>query len=183
MILSSATSVLVALRGTTASDSEDFMQDWPDSRSPYTLSADQKDTQYSSQTSSSSGNILTNTHATASKKANGGDRGIARRTSIPKLVSTRHSSDVMSSTYPAATQNKAPSFIPRVVRSPTSGESRSQQVTISVGKESGLRSAGRRGSATDPEKVRIFVPYDDNSRQMSRVAANNGSNPLPAVDT
>lgn len=187
VILSSATSVLVALRGTTTSDSEDFMQDWPDSRNPYTLSTDQKDSQYSSQTSSPSKETFKSTVASA-KQANGGDRSIARRTSIPKLVSTRNSSDVTTSTYTSTTftQNKVPSFIPRVVRSPTSGDSRDQrdghrpqQVTISVGKESGLRSTGRRGSATDPEKVRIFVPYDD----MSRVVGNKGSNALPAVDT
>lgn len=179
VVLSSATSVLVALRG-SASDSEDFMQEWPDSRSPYTTSADQKDTHFATESLTVTEHMdRTCTTSSARKNSLGNDRSTGRRTSIPKLVSNRHTSDVVSPTHANSASNRVPSFIPRVVRSPTSGESRSQQVTISGGKEVGQ---SRRGTS-DQEKVRIYVPYEGSSKMTRVVVANKGSNPLPAVDT
>lgn len=178
VVLSSATSVLVALRG-TASDSEDFMQDWPDSRSPYTLSTDHKDTHFASESSAACETLEKSVSPIALKNSIVTDRSVTRRTSIPKLVSSRqNTSDAVSPTHSNSSTSRVPSFIPRVMRSPTSGDSRSQQVTISGGKEIG-HSSGRRGP--DQEKVRIYVPYEGSSSKMSRVV--KGSNALPAVDT
>ena len=186
VVLTSATSVLVDHRG-EAIDSQDFMQDWPDSRS----TSPQKDTHVSPGRAGASDAGGTATAAVNGKTSAGERTSVSRRTSIPRLKSPRPTGYPADSWSTGAPVVKTPSFIPRVVRSPPLAAEAQQQVTISSRKE------GISRRRVDAEKVRIFVPYNDDGgsgssssggggSQLTRslvVGASHGSNPLPAVDT
>lgn len=194
-------SVVVALKSTVSEDQEDLIQDWPVSNRVYYRASDvlsvrakpdgDRESPLPHVTASEATQVRSKSSSPArsdSKSSNNARqiKSPSRRTSIPKVIPPSKTS-LVSPTH-SVPSNKKQSFIPRVVKSPSTDRptevrspDRQDVTTISVGLGKTVP------QSPEQDKVRIYVPYSRSERsgsEGSRIRPPiRERNVLPAVDT